>query len=162
MSTREVFVVSAARTAIGTFGGSLKDTPLSDLATTAVRAALERSGAPADAVKDLAGRVEATSKRIVGSVQQLDARIERLREELTPQESGQAKGIHAAMAGINRDVTAMATAAQESEAVANQLDGQARDLQGELARTQGGLQRALQHADGFLSMSEQLIETIAE
>lgn len=44
MNTPEVFVVSAARTAIGTFGGSLKDTPLADLATTAVKAALERSG----------------------------------------------------------------------------------------------------------------------
>ena len=44
MNTPEVFVVSAVRTAIGTFGGSLKDTPLADLATTAVKAALERSG----------------------------------------------------------------------------------------------------------------------
>ncbi|WP_374434284.1 methyl-accepting chemotaxis protein [Inhella sp.] len=116
----------------------------------------------ADAVKDLAGRVEATSKRIVGSVQQLDARIERLREELTPQESGQAKGIHAAMAGIDRDGAAMATAAQESEVVAHRLDGQARELQGQLGQTQQGLQRALRHADSFLTMSEQLIETIAE
>lgn len=44
MNTPEVFVVSAARTAIGTFGGSLKDVPLADLATTAVKAALQRSG----------------------------------------------------------------------------------------------------------------------
>src|SRR5687767_231380 len=46
MEQREVFVLSAARTAIGTFGGALKDVPLTDLATTAVRAALERSGVP--------------------------------------------------------------------------------------------------------------------
>lgn len=44
MNTPEVFVVSAARTAIGSFGGSLKDVPLADLATTAVKAALQRSG----------------------------------------------------------------------------------------------------------------------
>ncbi|OYQ23867.1 acetyl-CoA acetyltransferase [Pseudomonas mandelii] len=44
MNTPDVFVVSAARTAIGTFGGSLKEVPLADLATTAVKAALERSG----------------------------------------------------------------------------------------------------------------------
>ena len=37
MSTREIFVVSAARTAIGTFGGSLKDVPNTQLATTASR-----------------------------------------------------------------------------------------------------------------------------
>jgi acetyl-CoA C-acetyltransferase len=39
-----VYIVSAVRTAIGTFGGSLKDVPLCELATTAVRAALQRSG----------------------------------------------------------------------------------------------------------------------
>ncbi|MBJ2303737.1 MULTISPECIES: acetyl-CoA C-acyltransferase family protein [unclassified Pseudomonas] len=44
MNTPEIFVVSAARTAIGTFGGSLKNVPLADLATTAVKAALQRSG----------------------------------------------------------------------------------------------------------------------
>jgi len=44
MKQREVVVLGAARTAIGTFGGSLKDVPLSTLATTAVTAALARSG----------------------------------------------------------------------------------------------------------------------
>ena len=43
MTAREIFVVGAARTAIGTFGGSLKDIPLSELATLAVREALARS-----------------------------------------------------------------------------------------------------------------------
>ena len=60
----EVFVVAAARTAIGTFGGSLKDLPLADLATTAVSAALARSGAPADAIGHLAmGTVIPTEPR---------------------------------------------------------------------------------------------------
>jgi acetyl-CoA C-acetyltransferase len=40
---REVVIVSGMRTAIGTFGGSLKDTPVTELATTAVKAALERA-----------------------------------------------------------------------------------------------------------------------
>lgn len=48
--TRTVFVVGAARTAIGTFGGTLKDTALSSLATTAVKAALERSGVAPDQI----------------------------------------------------------------------------------------------------------------
>jgi acetyl-CoA C-acetyltransferase len=48
--TREIFVVGAARTAVGTFGGSLKDVPLTQLATTAVKEALRRSGADAKAV----------------------------------------------------------------------------------------------------------------
>lgn len=40
---REVVVVSAVRTAIGAFGGSLRDVPLSTLATTVVREALLRA-----------------------------------------------------------------------------------------------------------------------
>jgi acetyl-CoA C-acetyltransferase len=44
MTTREIFVVSSARTAIGTFGGSLKEVPNTQLATTAVKAAIARSG----------------------------------------------------------------------------------------------------------------------
>lgn len=50
MSNPEVYIVSAARTAIGSFGGALKDTPLSQLATTAVQAALERSGCAAERI----------------------------------------------------------------------------------------------------------------
>ena len=50
MTTRDIFVIAAARTAIGTFGGSLKDVPNTQLATTAVKAALARSGVPPDAI----------------------------------------------------------------------------------------------------------------
>jgi acetyl-CoA C-acetyltransferase len=61
---RDVFVVGAARTAIGTFGGSLKDVPLSDLATLAVKTALERSGAAASSIGHLAmGNVIPTEPR---------------------------------------------------------------------------------------------------
>ena len=42
--TREVVVVSGARTAIGTFGGSLKDTPPTELAALVVRESLARAG----------------------------------------------------------------------------------------------------------------------
>ena len=42
--SREVVVVSAVRTAIGTFGGSLKDTPPTELAALVVREALTRAG----------------------------------------------------------------------------------------------------------------------
>ena len=47
---REVVVLSAVRTAIGTFGGSLKDVPLSSLATSVVRAALQRSNVEAERI----------------------------------------------------------------------------------------------------------------
>ncbi|MDD2091287.1 acetyl-CoA C-acyltransferase family protein [Pseudomonas guariconensis] len=44
MSNAEIYVVSAVRSAIGGFGGSLKDLPLADLASAITRAAIERSG----------------------------------------------------------------------------------------------------------------------
>ena len=42
--TRDIVILDGARTAIGTFGGSLAGTPPSTLAATAAKAALERSG----------------------------------------------------------------------------------------------------------------------
>ena len=43
MAQREVVVLSGVRTAIGTFGGALKDTPLVDLAASVVREAVARA-----------------------------------------------------------------------------------------------------------------------
>lgn len=43
-AAREVVVLSAVRTAVGDFGGALKDVPITDLATTVVREAMTRSG----------------------------------------------------------------------------------------------------------------------
>ncbi|MBR1040601.1 hypothetical protein JQ593_17485 [Bradyrhizobium viridifuturi] len=47
---RDIVVLSAQRTAIGSFGGSLREVSLTRLATVAVKAALERSGLPAERV----------------------------------------------------------------------------------------------------------------
>ena len=47
---REVVVVSAVRTAIGTFGGSLKDIPPTQLAAAVVRAAVARAGVAPDRI----------------------------------------------------------------------------------------------------------------
>ncbi|HEX5806173.1 MAG TPA: acetyl-CoA C-acyltransferase family protein [Macromonas sp.] len=44
MTSKDIYVVGAARTAIGTFGGSLKDVPLSQTATLVVSEALKRAG----------------------------------------------------------------------------------------------------------------------
>jgi acetyl-CoA C-acetyltransferase len=44
MAQADVFFVGTARTAIGSFGGALKDIPLADLATAAVKGALAHAG----------------------------------------------------------------------------------------------------------------------
>ena len=47
---REVFITAAARTAIGDFGGGLKDVAPIDLGATVVKAVLQRSGVDGSAV----------------------------------------------------------------------------------------------------------------
>jgi acetyl-CoA C-acetyltransferase len=49
----EVFIVSAARTPIGKFGGAFADTPATVLGGVAIRAAVERAGLPDDVVDDV-------------------------------------------------------------------------------------------------------------
>jgi len=64
LSKQEIFVVGAARTAIGTFGGALKDVPLSQLATTVLREAIARSGIAPDRVEQVVmGNVIPTEPR---------------------------------------------------------------------------------------------------
>ncbi|UCV23614.1 acetyl-CoA C-acyltransferase family protein [Ferribacterium limneticum] len=64
MSQREIVVVGSARTPIGTFGGSLKDVPLTRLGTIAVNAALNRSGLdPAEVGHVVMGNVVPTEPK---------------------------------------------------------------------------------------------------
>ncbi|MBL8259797.1 MAG: thiolase family protein [Candidatus Competibacteraceae bacterium] len=53
MANKEVVIVGAARTAIGKFMGTLKDVPARELAITAAKAAIERSGVPADQIDEI-------------------------------------------------------------------------------------------------------------
>lgn len=76
MTQRDIYVVGTARTAIGTFGGALKDIPNTQLATTAVRAAIERSGVAPDAIGHVVmGNVIPTdpSDAYLGRVAAIDA-----------------------------------------------------------------------------------------
>src|SRR5882757_822458 len=50
MSERQIVICNPLRTAIGTYGGSLKDTPAPDLGAAAIRKTLNRSGLAADQV----------------------------------------------------------------------------------------------------------------
>ena len=50
MSDNEIVILSGARTAIGTFGGSLAAVPPIELATVVTRAAIERAGIAADKI----------------------------------------------------------------------------------------------------------------
>ena len=50
MSSRSVVLIAPVRTAIGTFGGSLKEIPAPDLGAIAIKAAIARAGLHSDEV----------------------------------------------------------------------------------------------------------------
>lgn len=50
MASRDVVICSPVRTAIGTYGGTLKDLPAADLGAVAIRASLDRAKLSPDAV----------------------------------------------------------------------------------------------------------------
>ena len=50
---REVVIVSAARTAIGSFGGTLKDVSTRELGATVIKAAVERAGLKPEQVDEV-------------------------------------------------------------------------------------------------------------
>ena len=54
MSSRSVVIAEPVRTAIGAFGGSLKDVPAPDLGAVAIRAAVERAGLKPEEVETAA------------------------------------------------------------------------------------------------------------
>jgi acetyl-CoA C-acetyltransferase len=49
----DIVIVSAARTAVGKFGGTLAKTPATELGSIVIKALLERSGVPADAIGEV-------------------------------------------------------------------------------------------------------------
>lgn len=53
MATREVFICSAVRTPIGSFGGAFADTSATKLGSIAIRGALEKAGLSAEEVNDV-------------------------------------------------------------------------------------------------------------
>ncbi|APE45019.1 acetyl-CoA acetyltransferase [Sulfitobacter alexandrii] len=62
--TKDIVILGGARTAIGTFGGSLADTPPIDLGSTAAKAAMERAGVAPDRIGHVAfGHVINTEPR---------------------------------------------------------------------------------------------------
>jgi acetyl-CoA C-acetyltransferase len=53
MSTTDIVIVAAARTAVGKFGGTLAKTPATELGATVLKALLERSGVAADQIGEV-------------------------------------------------------------------------------------------------------------
>lgn len=121
-------------------------------------------GVVADAVKDLAARVEASSKAIMGTVGTLDTRIEAFSRELHAQGGPDGVGqstIHRAFADVETDVDLISRSAQQSQLTTQQLAERSGELGLEIQQAMKNLESAFACSDRFLRLSEQMIEQIA-
>lgn len=129
-------------------------------------------GVVADAVKDLAARVEASSKDIMGTMAHLDTRIGTLAREIQAPEqqktSGTAaggspqSGVHAALDEVADEVGRIAAAAEQSRGACGLLDQQMGAIEQHMRQTTRALDTAIGRSENLLKVSEQLIELAAD
>jgi methyl-accepting chemotaxis protein len=120
-------------------------------------------GVVADAVKDLAARVEQSSKHIMGTVGTLEARIEVLvRETAEPSgreaEHGQ---VHGALLKVEQAVSRIAGASEQGRTQCAQVDNSMRGIEAAMQGAARTLESALGRTETFLQVSEQMIETVS-
>jgi methyl-accepting chemotaxis protein len=129
-------------------------------------------GVVADAVKDLAGKVEASSKEILGTVKRLDERIAALAREISrdgqTQQHGQTHpstqggAVHRALEQVVQGVNRIHSASEKTRDVCGGLNQQMAGIEAEMHRGTEAMSSALSRTETFLKISEQLIETVAE
>jgi methyl-accepting chemotaxis protein len=119
-------------------------------------------GVVADAVKELAGQVEQSSKDIMRTVGVLDKRVDALAREIRF-DAGQAQQgeFHGALADMQGAVASILAAAEQSRTICAGLDTQMTGLAAEMGRTGRALGAAMKRSEAFLGVSERLIELVA-
>lgn len=120
-------------------------------------------GVVAEAVKDLAARVEQSSKLIMSTVGRLDERVAMLAREIQRQPDDARQGaFHRALSEVESGVASIGGAATESRALCDGLNRRIGEIEREVAATGKSLDAAMKRSENFLSVSEQLIEIVAE
>jgi methyl-accepting chemotaxis protein len=120
-------------------------------------------GVVADAVKDLAGQVDFSSKEIMRTVGVLDKRIDALAREIRfdPNQARQGE-FHGALADVQGAVASIIDAAQRSREICGGLDAQMTAIAADIGQTGRALGAAMQRSEAFLGVSEHLIELVAD
>jgi len=120
-------------------------------------------GVVADAVKDLAAKVESSSKEIMSTVGELDSRIDALSREIrVPEGKDSEQGsFHHALADVQSGVASINTAAEQSRAICAELNAQMAAVEGEIHQTSRALDSALSRSESFLKVSENLIDLVS-
>ena len=121
-------------------------------------------GVVADAVKELAARVETSSKHIMGTVAALEERIAVLQREtaLDAADRGEPGRVHAALQRAEDAVTRISEASTRGCGQCARLDAGMQQIEGAMQRTARELESALQRTETFLQVSEQMIESVAD
>jgi methyl-accepting chemotaxis protein len=120
-------------------------------------------GVVADAVKDLAGRVEASSKAIKSTMGQLDTRIAALAREIrSPAEGVEAGAVHRSLQEVNDTVVRIDEASRESQSICDALKDRMGSLEAEIRQMTQQLDTTLTRTETFLTGAEQLTEAIAD
>lgn len=118
----------------------------------------------ADAVKDLSTQVESTSKAIMGTVADLDKRIQSLARDIRWDQDAQlgAQGrFQSALSAVELGVARIGDAATQSMRVSGGIHEQAAAMAGELSKTRNALGQAMRRSEVVLGVSETLMEAIA-
>ena len=120
-------------------------------------------GVVADAVKDLAGKVEFSSKEIMRTVGVLDKRIDALARQIRFDANRAQQGeFHSALADVQGAVASIIAAAEQSRAICGGLDAQMAAIAADIGQTGRALGAAMKRSEAFLDVSEHLIELVAE
>ncbi|MFG6448151.1 methyl-accepting chemotaxis protein [Roseateles sp. BYS180W] len=119
-------------------------------------------GVVADAVKDLAGRVEASSKAIMGTISRLDARVAAFAAELSASGNAAARSsVHQAFAEVESDVARIGEAAKSSLNTTQALGQRVQGLSQDVQKAMHNMDAAFACSDRFLRLSEDMIAQIA-
>jgi methyl-accepting chemotaxis protein len=120
-------------------------------------------GVVADAVKDLAAKVEYSSKEIMSTVGELDSRIDALSREIRVDgtEEEQQGGFHRALADVQSGVASINAAAEQSRGICAELNAQMAAVEAEIHQSGRALDNALSRSESFLKVSENLIDLVS-
>ena len=116
----------------------------------------------ADAVRELASKVDESSRRIMETVSQLDQRIGALAHEIQRQDNGRPQGsVHQALDELVQAMARIQAAAGRGREMCNGLDRHMGEIEREMHGTNTTLSSTLQRTESFLRVSERMIEVTA-
>ena len=117
----------------------------------------------ADAVKELAAQVEATSKSIMSTVGELDKRVDLLAQEIQARSAKEKPSrFHQTLTEVESSVSAIGVAATASRHISDGLDRQMAAIESEMHATARALETAMHRSESFLTLSEEMIEAVAD